>query len=62
MNMADEWNDILCPDQSIYVLLAVDFQPREEVETGTTYPSLADQRAGSQRLVVVMSVVNDCVN
>ena len=62
MNIADEWNDMICLDQSFYILLAVDDKLAEEVETGTTYPSLADQRAGSERLLVVVKVVNDGVN
>ena len=60
--MADEWDDMSCLDQSFYILLTVESTSGEEVETGATYPSLADQRAGSQRLVVVVKVVNDGVN
>ena len=60
--MADEWNDMICLDQSFYILPAVDFQLGEEVETGTTYPSLADQRARSERLFVVVKMINDGVD
>ena len=60
--MSDEWDDILCPDQSFHVLLVINFQSGEEVETGAIYPSLVDQRAGSERLFVVVKVVNDRIN
>ena len=62
VNVTDEWNDMFCLDQSFYILLVVDSQQGEEVETGTTYPSLADQCAGSERLLVVVKVIDDGVD